>query len=61
MFKQIFKVPTALTIASRELENAKRELLASQAAAEHAALTVNYYRGLVTRLSTYIKEESTSQ
>lgn len=58
MFKQMFKVPSALSIASRELEEAKRNLLATQATAEHAALMVEYYSGVVTRLSNYIKVET---
>ena len=58
MFKQVFKVPSALSIASRELEEAKRSLLATQATAEHAALMVTYYQGLVERLSNYIKLET---
>ena len=57
--KQVFKVPSALSIASRELEEAKRDLLAVQASAEHAALMVTYYQGLVERLNNYIKMETT--
>ena len=58
-FKQVFKVPSALSIASRELEDAKRDLLAYQANAEHAAKMVEYYQNLVSRLSEYIKIETT--
>ena len=58
MFKQVFKVPSALSIASRELEEAKRSLLATQATAEHSAKMVEYYEGVVTRLSNYIKVET---
>ena len=56
--KHIFKVPSALQIASRDLENTKRDLLAAQAAAEHSAKMVEYYKGVVARLSSYIQEES---
>ena len=58
MFKQVFKVPSALSIASRELEEAKRSLLVTQATAEHAAKMAEYYENLVTRLSNYIKVET---
>ena len=58
MFKQVFKVPSALSIASRELEETKRNLLAVQATAEHSAKMVEYYEGVVTRLSNYIKVET---
>ena len=58
MFKQVFKVPSALSIASRELEEAKRSLLTTQATAEHATKMVEYYENLVTRLSNYIKVET---
>lgn len=56
--KHLFKVPSSLQIASRDLENAKRDLLATHAAAEHAAKMVEYYEGVVVRLAKYIKEES---
>ena len=58
MFKQVFKTPSALIIASRELEEAKRNLVATQATAEHAAKMVEFYSGVVNRLSNYIKIET---
>lgn len=57
--KQLFKTPTALEIATRNLEDAKRELLAFHASSEHSTKMVEYYSGVVTRLSNYIKEETT--
>lgn len=57
-FSNIFKTPSAHQIAVRELEDAKRTLLATQAVAEHAAKMVEYYEGIVVRLSTYIQTET---
>lgn len=49
-----FKTPSAEEIAKEELEEAKRNLLAQQAAAEHAVKMVEYYQGVVARLETYV-------
>ncbi len=57
-FSNPFKVPSAHQLAVRELENAKRALLATQAAAEHQAKMVEYYQGMVSRLSLYIRTET---
>ena len=59
-FSNPFKVPSAHQLAVRELENAKRALLATQAAAEHQAKMVEYYQGVVARLSVYIQTEAQS-
>lgn len=53
----LFKTPDAITIASRDLEEAKRNLLSMQSAAEHAAKMVEYYEGVVNRLSNYVRAE----
>lgn len=58
MFKSMFKVPDAITLAHRDLESAKRELLMMQARAEHSAKMVEYYQDLVKRLSKYVQNES---
>lgn len=55
--KRIFKTPDAVTLASRDLEEAKRQLLVTQAQAEHATKMVEYYQGVVTRLSNYVQAE----
>ena len=55
--KQIFKTPDAVTLASWDLEEAKRQLLMAQAQAEHSAKMVEYYQGVVTRLSNYVQSE----
>lgn len=54
---RIFKTPDAVTLASRDLEEAKRQLLVTQAQAEHSAKMVEYYQGVVTRLSKYVQSE----
>lgn len=58
MLQHIFKVPSALTLAQRELEHAKRDLLNTQAIAEHAVKMVEYHEGVVSRLTSYIQTES---
>ena len=59
-FSNPFKVSSAHQLAVRDLENAKRDLLATQAAAEHQAKMVEYYQGVVARLSVYIQTEAQS-
>ena len=54
---RIFKTPDAITLASRDLEEAKRQLLVTQAQAEHSAKMVEYYQGMVSRLSNYVQKE----
>lgn len=54
MFKSLYSHPDSMTLAQRELEDAKRDLLAMQSQAEHAAKMVEYYQGVITRLTKYI-------
>lgn len=54
---RFFKTPDAVTLASRDLEEARRQLLVAQATAEHSALMVSYYAGMVSRLSNYVQSE----
>ena len=54
---RFFKTPAAITLASRDLEEAKRQLLVTQAQAEHSAKMVEYYQGMVSRLSNYVQKE----
>lgn len=54
---RIFKTPDATTLASRDLEEAKRQLLVTQAQAEHSTKMVEYYQGVVNRLSAYVQSE----
>ena len=57
-FIRMFKTPDAVSIASRDLEEAKRALLATQAQAEHATKMVEYYQGVINRLLAYIQTET---
>ncbi len=54
---RLFKTPDATSLASRDLEEAKRQLLVTQSQAEHSAKMVEYYQGVVTRLSNYVQTE----
>ena len=58
-FPKLFRSPSAAEIAQRDLEEAKRILLAQQAAAEHATKMVEYYQGVVIRLTQYVQQETT--
>jgi len=53
--KALFAAPSAETLALRELEESRRELLKSQAHQEYAAKMVEYHQGKVTRLTKYLK------
>lgn len=52
-----FRKPTAKEIAARDLEEARRELLKQQSAAELHAKLADYYRGVEIRLTRFLKEE----
>lgn len=55
--KKLFTKPSAKVIATTDLEEAKRQLLASQAAAEYHSNMVKYYEQVVRRLTVYVKAE----
>ena len=46
-----FKTPDAVTLDSRILEEAKRQLLDYQELVEHSTKMVEYYQGVVNHLS----------
>lgn len=54
----LFHTPTALELAQRDLEDAKRLLLEQQAVAEHAAKMVEFYEGMIARLINYVQAET---
>jgi len=54
---KFFRKPTAKEIAARDLEEARRCLLAEQSKAEYHAKMAEYYRGVIARLSNYLKED----
>ena len=55
---KFLRTPSAVEIAQRDLEEAKRTLLAQQSAAEHATKMVEYYQGVVQRLTHYVQQET---
>ena len=57
-FLSFFKTPTAVEIAARELEEARRQLLRSQSAAEYANRISAYHLDRIKRLSAYLVETS---
>jgi hypothetical protein len=59
MFKpltELFRKPSAEILAQRELEDAKRELLAAQAGLEYCTAMVDYHVSRIQRLSAMVKE-----
>jgi len=53
--KTLFAPPSAETIALRELEESRRELLKSQAHQEYTAKMVEYHQGKILRLTKFLK------
>jgi hypothetical protein len=54
--KRWFTPPAALVLAARELEDAKRGLLAAQSSREYADGMCKYYESKIKRLNSYLKE-----
>lgn len=52
--KSTFRVPSSDEIAIRELEEAKRQLLAMQSAKDYATRMVEYNMDRVRRLTAYV-------
>lgn len=52
----IFRTPTALEIAARELALAERQLLEAESGREYATAMVDYNKERIFRLRKYIKE-----
>ena len=53
--KTLFAPPSAETLALRELEDSRRELLKSQAHQEYTAKMVEYHQGKILRLTKFLK------
>ena len=51
---KLFKKPTASVLAVNELEEAQRQLLASQAAQAYHTKMTEYYQETVARLTGYL-------
>lgn len=54
---RVFRSPTAMSLAHREIESAKRELLRHQAAADYHARMSEYCIAAIRRLNSFIREE----
>lgn len=54
--KSMLTVPSATTLAQRELEEAKRQLLKAQSAADLSRVQVVYHEDRIRRLKKYIKD-----
>ena len=53
---RMLKTPTAVELAARELEEARRELLRSQSTAEYATRISAYHQDRIKRLAAYLVE-----
>ena len=56
--KQMFKTPTADELANREYDEARRELLVSQSAAEYHQSMIDYHIKRLLRLKEIINASS---
>lgn len=54
---KLFQKPSAKVIAQRDLEECRRQLLASYNASEYHTKQVEYYTQVVKRLSKYVTSE----
>ena len=54
--KQLFEAPSAETIALRELEQCKRELLNAHSSREYAQAMCEYYETKIKRLNAYLHD-----
>jgi hypothetical protein len=52
--KEYFKTPTADELATRELEEAKRELLRALSGQDYANRIVQYHQDRIKRLTEYL-------
>ncbi|WP_087746355.1 MULTISPECIES: hypothetical protein [unclassified Acidovorax] len=55
-FSDIFRKPSARTLAQVELEEAQRQLLLAQSSAEYAAAMAQYHQERITRLRAMLNE-----
>ncbi len=52
--KSLYRVPSAETLALRELEESKRKLLDAQSGRDYAISMCNYYEAKIKRLTAYL-------
>ena len=57
-FISTFRKPSATLLAQRELEDAKRELLLAQSAAEYSSRLSAYHIDRIKRLTTYLRDDA---
>jgi len=55
-FRGLFDTPSAESIALRELEECKRELLNAHSSREYANAMSDYYQTKITRLNAYLHD-----
>lgn len=56
--KEFWCHPTPHTLALRELEESKRELLTAHTSQEYSLKMVEYHRNKIRRLTAFLKEKS---
>jgi hypothetical protein len=54
--KSLYALPSPETIALRELEQSRRDLLNAQTSQEYAAKMVEFHKGKIKRLTVFLKE-----
>lgn len=59
--KNVYTVPSAESLALRELENAKRSLLEAQSGREYADSTCKYHEARIKRLTVYLHKATEEQ
>ena len=59
--KKLWATPSPETIALRELEESRRELLAAHNQQEYATKMVEFHKGKIKRLTLFLKETMEEQ
>ena len=54
--KSLYAPPSPESIALRELEESRRDLLAAHTAQEYASRMVEFHKGKIKRLTSFLKE-----
>jgi hypothetical protein len=54
--KKLYALPSPETIALRELEQSRRDLLNAQTSQEYAAKMVEFHKNKIKRLTVFLKE-----
>jgi hypothetical protein len=59
--KALYAPPSPETLALRELEESRRELLAAHNQQEYATKMVEFHKGKIKRLTAFLKETMTEE